>query len=193
MTKRKLPELHKPNGRPSSYDYELGTVICERLAAGESLKGICRDEGMPPHQTVLRWALTNPEFRDQYKLARDMQAETMADEILEIADDGRNDWMEKHDKDGVMMGWRENGEAMRRSQLRIESRKWLAAKLLPKRWGDKTITEVTGADGAPLIQPQIIDTRSMTPEAQMALYEALQLVAAQNDAEDVEYTEEGNE
>lgn len=116
----------------------------------------------------------------------------MADEILEIADDGRNDWMEKHDKDGVMMGWRENGEAMRRSQLRIESRKWLAAKLLPKRWGDKTITEVTGADGAPLV-PQVINTRSMTPEAQMALYEALQLVAAQNDAEDVEYTEESNE
>lgn len=143
---------------------------------------------MPPHQTVLRWALTIPEFRDQYKQARDIQAEVLADELLEIADDGRNDWMERNNPDNP--GYRENGEAMRRSQLRIETRKWVAARLLPKRWGDKTVTEVTGPNGTPLIQPQVIDTRSMTPEAQAALYEALQIVAAQNEAEDAEYTEE---
>lgn len=189
MTKRKPPEEHKPNGRPSLYSPELATAICERIASGESLKSVCRDEGMPNHVTVLRWALTIPEFSNQYKQARDMQAEVLADELLDIADDGQNDWMEKHDQNGVMIGWRENGEAIRRSQLRIETRKWVAAKLLPKRWGEKTITEVTGADGAPLM-PQVIDTRSMTPEAQMALYQALQVVAAQNEAEDAEYTEE---
>lgn len=193
MTKKKPPEEHKPNGRPSKYNFELATTICERLAAGESLKGICRSQGMPPHQTVLRWALTIPEFRDQYKLARDIQAEIIADEILDIADNASNDWMEREDEEGNFRGWRENGEAIRRSHLRIESRKWLAAKLLPKRWGDKTITEVTGADGAPLM-PQVIDTRSMTPEAQMALYQALQIVAAQTEAEDAQFTEgDGNE
>lgn len=57
-------------------------------------------------------------------------------------------------------------------------------------WKEAKHLEVTGKDGAPLIQPQVIDTRSMTPEAQMALYEALQIVAAQNEAEDAEYTEE---
>lgn len=115
----------------------------------------------------------------------------LADELLEIADDGQNDWMLRNSPDNP--GWRENGEAMRRSQLRIETRKWVAARLLPKRWGDKTVTEITGADGAPLV-PQVIDTRSMTPEAQMALYQALQVVAAQNEAVDAEYTEEeGNE
>lgn len=145
---------------------------------------------MPNHVTVLRWALTIPEFSNQYKQARDMQAEILADELLDIADNGQNDWMERHDPNGANIGWRENGEAMRRSQLRIETRKWVAARLLPKRWGDKTTTEVTGADGTPLIQPQVIDTRSMTPEAQMALYQALQVVAAQNEAEDAHFTEE---
>jgi len=145
---------------------------------------------MPSANTVLRWVFTYPEFRDQYKLARNIQAEIIADEILDIADDGSNDWMERRDEEGVFMGWRENGEAMRRSHLRIESRKWLASKLLPKRWGDKTTTEITGPDGTPLLQPQVIDTRSMTPEAQAALYQALQIVAAQEEAEDAEYEEE---
>ena len=190
MTKKKPPELHKPNGRPSSYTVEVGTAICERIASGESLKAVCREEGMPNHVTVLRWVLTSPEFRNQYAIAREMQAEVLADELLEIADDGRNDWMEKHDQNGQMIGWRENGEAMRRSQLRIETRKWVAAKLMPKRWGDKNTTELTGPNGQPLTLPQVIDTRSLTPEAQAALYQALQVIKAQNEAEDVNPTTE---
>ena len=153
------------------------------------MKSVCREEGMPNHVTVLRWALTIPEFRNQYAIAREMQAEVLADELLEIADDGRNDWMEKQDQNGAMIGWRENGEAMRRSQLRIETRKWVAAKLMPKRWGDKNTTELTGPDGAPLAA-QVIDTRSLTPEAQAALYQALQVIKAQNEAEDVNPTTE---
>jgi hypothetical protein len=188
-TKRKPPEQHKPNGRPSLYTPELAATICERIASGESLKGICREEGMPSHVAVLRWALTIPEFRNLYTQAREMQAEILADELLEIADDGRNDWMEKHDQNGQMIGWRENGEAMRRSQLRIETRKWVAAKLMPKRWGDKNTTELTGPGGAPLAA-QVIDTRNLPPEAQAALYQALQLIKAQQEAEDISHTEE---
>lgn len=192
MTKRKPPELHKPNGRPSSYTEGVGTVICERIAAGESLKAICREEGMPSHVAVLRWALTIPEFRNQYTIAREMQAEILADELLEIADDGRNDWMEKQDQNGAVTGWRENGEAMRRSQLRIETRKWVAAKLLPKRWGDKTSTEITGPDGSPLI-PQTIDPRSLSKEAKAALYQALQIATAQAEATDADIKEDEDE
>ena len=167
-------------------------MICERIAAGESLKSVCREEGMPNHVTVLRWALTIPEFRNQYAIAREMQAEVLADELLEIADDGRNDWMEKQDQNGAMTGWRENGEAMRRSQLRIETRKWVAAKLLPKRWGDKTSTEITGPDGAPLL-PQTIDPRTLSPEAKTALYQALQIATAQAEATDATIKEDEDE
>lgn len=64
-----------------------------------------------------------------------MQAEGMADEILEIADDGRNDWMEIQNRDGDNIGWKVNGEAVQRSRLRIDARKWLLSKLLPKKYG----------------------------------------------------------
>ncbi len=72
-----------------------------------------------------------------YTHARDAQADALFDETLEIADDGRNDWMERHNEEGEAIGWRENGEAIRRSQLRIDTRKWIAAKLRPKKYGDK--------------------------------------------------------
>lgn len=71
----------------------------------------------------------------------------MADELLEIADDGTNDWMEKKNADGETIGWRENGEAMRRSQLRISTRQWIAERLLPKKYGAKVQNEHTGKDG----------------------------------------------
>lgn len=60
-------------------------------------------------------------------------------------------------------------------------------------WKEAKHLEVTGKDGAPLVQPQVLDTRSLSPEAQAALYQALQIVAAQNEAEDAEYTEEGED
>ncbi|MBF0678055.1 MAG: terminase small subunit protein [Devosia sp.] len=107
---------------------------------------------MPTKTTVMRWLgdETYKAFRDQYTGARELQAETMADDILDIADDGRNDWMEKRNGDGEAIGWQENGEALKRSALRIEARKWLAGKLKPKKYGDRTQMELSGPDGGPV-------------------------------------------
>lgn len=63
-------------------------------------------------------------------------------------------------------------------------------------WKDAKHVELTGKDGAPLVQPQVLNTRDMTPEARVALYNALQLATAQAAAEDAEVIEEeedGNE
>lgn len=125
------------SGRPSSYTEETADVICERIANGESLKAICEEEGMPDKATVFRWLSANEHFRDKYALAREAQADALFDDILSIADDGRNDWMERKDAEDENMGWRENGEALRRSQLRIDARKWMAGKLRPKKYGEK--------------------------------------------------------
>lgn len=122
-------------GRPSDYSEELADLICNRLTEGESLRKICLDEGMPHAGTVCRWLVKHPAFREQYTLAREAQAELHADEIVEISDDGHNDWMEKHF--GEDTRWVENGEAIRRSALRIDTRKWVASRLLPKKYGDK--------------------------------------------------------
>lgn len=137
-------EAPKP-GRPSSFNQEVADAICERLADGESLRDICQDEEMPNRATVFRWLSRFKEFSDQYARAREEQADALFDEILTIADDGRNDWMERHNNDGEAIGWRENGEALRRSQLRVDARKWMAGKLRPKKYSDKLDLNVSGS------------------------------------------------
>lgn len=137
-------------GRPTDYNQDLSDKICERIADGESLRTICSDDDMPNKATVFRWLAKFPAFSDQYARARDTQAETIVDEILNIADDGTNDWMERRNGDGENIGWQENGEALRRSVLRIDARKWMAGKLKPKKYGDKV--QHTGADGEGPVQ-----------------------------------------
>lgn len=137
-------------GRPTLYSEDMAATILERLADGESLRTICTAEDMPHRSTVFRWLSQHPEFRDQYAHAREEQADALFDELLEIADDGSNDWMERKNKDDQSLGWVENGEALRRSALRIEARKWMASKLLPKKYGDRTQMELSGADGGAL-------------------------------------------
>ena len=86
-------------------------------------------------------------FAAQYARAREVQFLAIADELLEIADDGRNDWMQRTGNDG---GWDLNGEHIQRSRVRIDTRKWMLSKMLPKVYGDKTEVAVTGANGGPL-------------------------------------------
>lgn len=133
--------------RASEYTIETALRICERLADGESLKAMCEDEDMPSKSTVFKWLAENETFSDMYARARETQADAIFDEILDIADDGRNDWMERKDAEDENIGWRENGEALRRSQLRIDARKWMAGKLRPRKYGEKLDVEHSGSVG----------------------------------------------
>lgn len=145
--------------RQSEFTQEVADAICERLSDGESLRSICDAEDMPNKATVFRWLAANEAFRDQYAHAREAQADAMFDDMLDIADDGRNDWMALRDDAGEVTGWKENGEALRRSALRIDARKWMAGKLLPKKYGDKTQMEHVGADGGAITFQTIIEPR----------------------------------
>jgi hypothetical protein len=128
--------------RPSKYTQKLGDSICEAILNEETLREIGKKEGFPSAATILRWVSDNPEFREQYARAMAMRAELMFEELLEIADDGSNDWMEV--KKGDYEGWRENGEAIARSRLRVDARKWALSKMLPKKYGDKVELEHSG-------------------------------------------------
>ena len=86
----------------------------------------------------------NETFRDQYARAKAAGIDTLAEDIVDIADDGTNDWIERL-KDGAPAGYEFNGEAARRSQIRIDARKWLLSKLAPKKYGDKVDHEHTGS------------------------------------------------
>ena len=137
-------------GRPSEFSQATADIICAELAAGKGLREICAAEDMPSKTSVFRWLQTNKAFRDQYAQARETQAEVLADELVEIADDGTNDWMERNGKDGESAGWALNGEHVQRSKLRIDTRKWVLSKLLPKKYGDRVTQEISGPEGGPI-------------------------------------------
>lgn len=133
--------------RPRAYKEELAKEIIQRMASGESLRAICADDHMPARSTVMLWVAEDEEgFSDRYEKACYARAHYWADELLDIADDGSNDWMERRDKEDEQIGWRENGEAIQRSRLRVDSRKWLLSKMLP-RYADKQAVEHSGPDG----------------------------------------------
>lgn len=141
-------------GRPSDYTDVIAGTICDRIADGESLRSICRDDTMPAKSTVMAWLADDDHaaFRTKYALAREIQADGFVDEMVEISDDGSNDWMEKKNAAGEVIGWQENGEALRRSALRVSTRQWIAEKLKPKKYGAKVDLNL---DGKVALVPQI--------------------------------------
>lgn len=130
----------------SLYTTALAEEICRRLSDGESLRRICRSDGMPTWQTVLAWVRTRKDFAVKYREARELQCEVWADEIVDISDDGTNDYVEtKH-------GPKFNREGFERSRLRVDSRKWLLSKRLRGVYGDKTEHALTTPNGAVAIK-----------------------------------------
>lgn len=136
MTRKKDPADHKPTGRPSSFDQDIADTICIRLGQGESLRTICKDEGMPAQSTVYVWLQRFPEFTEQYARAREEQAETHADEIVSIADETPA-IKEVRDKDGNVIDITLDSAYIAWQKQRIEARKWNAAKQRPKKYGDR--------------------------------------------------------
>lgn len=132
-----------PRGRRSAFTNELGEAICSAIADGMSLRAVLARPGMPSKSMVMRWLADERyiEFRDQYACAREDQADKLADEILQIADDGSNDtYLDA--KGNVKV----NHDAIARSRLLIDARKWLASKLAPKKYGDGVRQENSGAN-----------------------------------------------
>jgi hypothetical protein len=133
-------------GRPSDYTQETASLICERLVEGESLRSICRDEAMPAIRTVFLWLGKHEAFMQQYAHARESQADTYADEIIDIADDGSGDWI--IDSDGNK---RVDQDCIARSRLRVDSRKWIASKLKSKKYGEKVEQTHVGDKERPIV------------------------------------------
>ena len=133
-------EKAKLFGRPSIYNPELAAQICEHIAQGKSLRTIAEMEGMPHQATIMAWLDgSHPDFSEQYARAREAQADKLAEETLLIADESSQDTYV--DADGSV---KTNTEAIQRSKLRVDTRKWLASKMAPKKYGDKVA--IGGAD-----------------------------------------------
>jgi len=122
-------------GRPKfEYTEQLANEILEAIATSEKgLHLLCKEnKEWPSYRVVYEWIQTKEDFRNKYARAREEQADYLADQIIEIADDSSGDI--DYDNEG---NERENREFVSRSKLRVEARKWKASKLAPKKYGDK--------------------------------------------------------
>jgi hypothetical protein len=156
MTKLKV----NLGGRPTDYSIEIAEYICEKISNSEKGLRTLREEdpNFPGLTTIFRWLDLHEEFRKLYARAREAQAEYMRDTVLVIADDSGDDALEIRNKDGDVVGVKENREFVNRSRLRVETRLKLMAKLYPKVYGqdseklnedkkDPTVTIIVKKDG----------------------------------------------
>ena len=143
MAKKKVKEKKK-NGRPSGYTQKIADKICERIALGESIRSVSECETMPCAATMFKWMRDYPEFLKQYEKATTERAHYQAEEIIDIADNSTNDFMTKHvhGEDIEVV----NHENIQRSRLRVDTRKWLMSKMVPKKYGERISQEITGKD-----------------------------------------------
>jgi hypothetical protein len=132
MTKRKRPEDKKKAGRPTDYNEKIAALICERVATSTlGLNKLCLlHDDLPAKTTVNEWRYKYPEFATLYAQAKLFQADLLAEECLEIADDSGRDTIVNDEGFEIC-----DTEWINRCRLRIDTRKWLAAKLLPKQYG----------------------------------------------------------
>lgn len=134
------PPPAKGNGRPSKRTQAITDLIVSELSKGIVLTEICRSHpelDMPAPPTVYEWAKADPELSRALAQARAEGEQAILEECLAIADDARNDWMERLDKEGQPIGWQLNGDHVRRSALRIDTRLKILAIFNPKRFGPK--------------------------------------------------------
>ena len=155
----------KKIGRPSEYSDEIADIILGRISEGESLKGICRDLKIM-NVTVYSWMRARPSFLTLYAQAREDRADSLGDDLQEIADAS-------------------TPETVQVDRLRTDVRKFIAAKLNPRKWGDRVQAALTGADGGPIqVQSIQVDAGELSPDARDALRAALlTAVSGQTDDE----------
>ena len=141
MAKTKRQANAKQANRP------VFDAICERIAEGETLVRICRDEGMPAARTVRAWIEDDEELATAYARARDHGADVIAERCLEIAHDESHDWVLT--KKGEVT----NEVAISRARLQVDTHLRLLGKWFPTRFGDKL--ELSGDSDRPL-QVQVV-------------------------------------
>lgn len=123
----------------TTYTQEIADYICEAIADGRSLRDICLQDDMPNRSTVFKWLDDIDGFSNQYARARDEQAETLADEIVNIVDNAANPLMVDGIpllNDGKPVLYTDTA-SIAHARLKMDARKWVASKLKPKKYGEK--------------------------------------------------------
>lgn len=155
MATKAIVEYVGPIHGNSTYSDAIAETICERIAGGETLTGICLGEDMPPIRTVSGWLMRNTGgFQAKYALAREAQMHLEAEQIREIADNAYEDYSIDYNEAGqpfVVV----NKESVKRAQLRIDARKWRAERLNRRVYGNSTRHELEVRMGPPVTAAEL--------------------------------------
>ena len=123
--------------RKSDFTKEKGDKICEMISAGETLRSVLKSaDNMPDQTTVWQWREDNALFRLAYARARVEQTRSWADEMRELSVDATRDYKEVDDKNGNTKTVYDR-DHVDRVRLRIDTLKWLMAKINAVEFGDK--------------------------------------------------------
>ena len=145
--------------RPTEYTQELGDALCRAISGGKSLNKICNELDLDM-TNCYNWMRTQPHFLESYTRATSERVHAFVEEILTIADEEPRYIV---DEKGISRV--DNGYNQVRHQ-RIEARKWLASKMLPKHYGDKV--QVSGDADNPIqskITIEIVGQGSALPSS----------------------------
>jgi hypothetical protein len=136
-------------GRPSDYSLKIAEEICDAIAStSHGLRRLCKENPhWPERRNIYHWLKKHKDFRHLYAQSKEFQVESLIDEILEIADDDSRDTITKIDENGSEKE-NCNSEWINRSRLRIDTRKWLAAKLCPRIYGDNSLSKKEEVESA---------------------------------------------
>ena len=134
-------------GRKTTYTGKAADEICRRLAEGEPLRQICRDDHMPAWQTVYGWIEARPDFAERIARARELGFDAIAEEALEIADTPQIGETEETSEDGKKV---KREDMLGHRKLQVETRLKLLSKWAPKKYGESIRQELTGANGGPI-------------------------------------------
>jgi hypothetical protein len=133
----------------TTFDQKLFDRICERMAEGESLRAICKTKDYPAKRTVLRWVASDEELQKQYAKAQMDRIDHYAEQIVDIADECRV---------GKKVTTKANGDVetvevdmVERARVQIDARKWICARMNPKKYGDRVLNEHMGEGGGAVI------------------------------------------
>lgn len=136
--------MKKDTGRPTKFTQNIFDSICEEISTtSKSLKVICKTFYIST-VTFYKWMKGNEALINIYARAREAQAEILADEIIEIADNSEKDTIQTD------TGELPNNEWIARSRLRVDARKWAASKLAPKKYGEKQAVDLNVKTEQPL-------------------------------------------
>lgn len=130
----------------STFTTEVAAKFCAAIAEGGTLRSVCKKSGMPSKATVFKWLGANVDFQKMYETATDERADTMIDEIVDIADNCKVD-----------------ADSIRKAKLRIHARVEQAQRMKPRKYGSKL--QLTGEGGGPIQSKATLDVSTLSTEA----------------------------